>query len=217
MFGFPVRVEPFFWLIAVLLGPFRSLQGPGGLTMLVSWVAVFFVSILLHELGHALFMRKYGAWNVDIVLHGMGGYAAPEGRGFRRNEDFIITAAGPAVNFLLAGLAYFLMLTLPKGEGANSALVEFVLPFLWRMNLVWGFFNLLPILPLDGGRLTATALNSSLRAAKVGFVCAIVVAVGYATWAITGGRQPNIFCILMLGYFAHHNWKIMNHADGGWR
>ena len=73
LFGFPVRVHPFFWVVSLLLGmggrdrPIRS--------NVLIWVAVVFVSILVHELGHAFMQRYYGGhpW---ITLYGFGGLAS---------------------------------------------------------------------------------------------------------------------------------------------
>jgi len=74
--GIPIRVHPLFWIVAVLFG----LSG-GGLLYLMIWVAVIFVSIVVHEIGHAVRMRSYGQ-SPRIVLHGPGGVAPcqPVGR-----------------------------------------------------------------------------------------------------------------------------------------
>lgn len=112
--GFPVRVHPLFWLIAVILGArgFPSGGGPQLLIIVLLWVAVVFISILIHELGHCLAMRFYGS-RARIVLYAMGGLAIPEsssfqpfGRASKRSttESIVISAAGPVAGFLLAGL-----------------------------------------------------------------------------------------------------------------
>ncbi|HSO11633.1 MAG TPA: hypothetical protein VLT51_04610, partial [Anaerolineales bacterium] len=69
--GIPVRVHPLFWLIALLLG------SSGALVEIPIWILVVFVSILVHELGHALAFRRYGIQS-HIVLHAMGGLTIPE-------------------------------------------------------------------------------------------------------------------------------------------
>ena len=81
LFGFPVRVHPFFWLITVVLNIRTVLTLPP----LLAWVAAVFIGILVHELGHAFAMRHYGQdpW---ITLYGLGGLtsarsAAYGGRG----------------------------------------------------------------------------------------------------------------------------------------
>ena len=69
--GIPVRVHPLFWLIALLLG------AAGDPLLLPAWVLVIFVSILIHELGHALAFRRVGQ-DSRIVLHMAGGLTIPE-------------------------------------------------------------------------------------------------------------------------------------------
>lgn len=104
IFGFPVRVHPLFFLGSAILG--LSL---GNMFFVIEWILVCFVSILVHELGHALAMRYYGS-GARIVLYLMGGLAIPESSwGFRSgkqspNSQIIISAAGPIAGFILAAV-----------------------------------------------------------------------------------------------------------------
>ena len=70
--GFPVRVHPLFWLMTLMMGA----RDDDPMTLLI-WIGVVFLSILVHELGHALTMRYYGQ-DARIVLYMMGGLAIPE-------------------------------------------------------------------------------------------------------------------------------------------
>ena len=72
LFGFPIRVSPLFWLIAILLG-----SSSGDPLQILIWVLVVFVSIVVHELGHALAFRRYGLAS-QIILHFSGGLTVPE-------------------------------------------------------------------------------------------------------------------------------------------
>ena len=169
--GIPVRVHPLFWVIALLLG------SSGGIVQMLIWVLAVFVSILIHELGHALAMRFYGQLSY-IVLHFSGGLTVPEsiswgGRSanvaFSPNQHILISLAGPFAGFLLAGLVtagvlfsggsivtgYLLgviplpvMAVLPIG---GSILQSLVMALLW-INIFWGVINLMPVYPLDGGQ-----------------------------------------------------------------
>ena len=94
LFGIPVRVHPGFWIVAMIMrrGAFKHEQG---LALIGIWVAVVFVSILVHEMGHALAIRYFG-WDPHVVLHYFGGYAAyvpTWGQSPRRS--IIISFAGP--------------------------------------------------------------------------------------------------------------------------
>src|SRR5580765_3725125 len=117
--GFPVRIHPLFWLVGILLG-FNGGKDAG--IHLLIWFVAFFSSILIHELGHALMIRRFGR-PAHIVLYAMGGLAI-EGRpsagfgspwsfdsytGFQSRqrtpgEQILISAAGPGIQFLLLGV-----------------------------------------------------------------------------------------------------------------
>jgi Zn-dependent protease len=77
LFGFPVRVHPLFWLVMALfgIGLIESRDGLGVLQEMLLWTVAAFLSILLHELGHAFVMRRYG-FESSITLYGFGGYAS---------------------------------------------------------------------------------------------------------------------------------------------
>lgn len=104
--GIPVRVHPLFWVAAFFLG-FQN----GSPIALIVWIVAMFVSVLVHELGHALTMRRYGH-TPRVVLYHFGGLAIPGERSrysdfnSSRNtsENVLITLAGPGAGFLLAAL-----------------------------------------------------------------------------------------------------------------
>jgi len=120
--GFPVRVHPLFWLVGLLLG-FSSGNDPGAAIRLAIWLVVLFVSILVHELGHALMFRRFGR-DAHIVLYAMGGlaiegrpqnfgsgspwsfdsYAGYQPRQRTPREQILISWAGPGIQLALAGL-----------------------------------------------------------------------------------------------------------------
>ncbi|MBK9007752.1 MAG: site-2 protease family protein [Anaerolineae bacterium] len=175
--GIPVRVHPLFWLIALLLG------ASGDLLQIVIWILVVFVSILIHELGHAFAFRWYGLRS-QILLHFSGGLTIPEmspwGSGYASVaigpvQQILISLAGPGAGFLLAGLI-IVGVQLLGGSVANNNLFGLLplptsatLPFggftmsifltmmLW-VNVFWGLINLLPIYPLDGGQVARNIL-----------------------------------------------------------
>ncbi len=118
--GFPVRIHPAFWLISALLG-FDAEQFDA--VELLLWVLVVFVSILVHELGHALAVRRFG-WDSRIILYHLGGLATvdPPRDAFLGNDEelspkakIMIAAAGPAAGFLLAGALIGVLLASPIG------------------------------------------------------------------------------------------------------
>ncbi len=143
--GIPIAVQPWFWALAVLLGLGRRITGAG----LAVWVAVVFVSVLVHELGHAFTLRGFG-YRPAVLLHMIGGLTS-----WRPEEELpparrvASTLAGPLVGFALAGLAWALREPLDVGA---SGLLRDALWWTMVVNLVWGVFNLIPIRGLDGGQ-----------------------------------------------------------------
>ena len=121
LFGMPVAVHWFFWLVALLISPVLHVaNSPQGFQLLVIWIAVVFVSILVHEFGHAFAFRRYGG-RPSIMLWGMGGFATAPGR-YTRNQNIVITAAGPGVQLVLAGIFYLLLKTGVSGIVAIACL-----------------------------------------------------------------------------------------------
>ncbi len=151
LFRIPVEVRPSFLLIAALLG----LQS-NRLDLVLIWVGVIFVSILIHELGHALTARHYGS-DVAIELNGIGGltsWTIPEteiGPGRRA----LIAAAGSAVGLLFGAVVW----AVSTQFGPYSPVVSFGLENLILVNVFWGLLNWLPIRPLDGGHLFTSLLE----------------------------------------------------------
>src|SRR5438552_2684847 len=100
LFGFRVRIHPFFWLGTVLLGS-NVLREDNGLALLGIWIVVVFVSILVHELGHAVAYRLYGS-HAHIILWGFGGLAIGSPRVGGRARRIFVSFAGPLAGFVFA-------------------------------------------------------------------------------------------------------------------
>jgi stage IV sporulation protein FB len=194
VFGFPVAVQLWFWVIMAFI--FSNLaRGANGFRYLLIGVALGFVSILAHELGHAWFQRKYGG-RPYIVLHGMGGYASSEGR-FTRKQNLVIIAAGPLVSVSIGIAATILLHVMP----ITSPVSWFVLNIIQWINLVWGLFNMLPILPMDGGQFFENWMGG--RKARLRGQIGAVVAGLIAVYALSRGQ---IYLTLLAGWMAYYNY-----------
>ncbi|MDQ3896003.1 MAG: site-2 protease family protein, partial [Actinomycetota bacterium] len=152
--GIPVRVEPVFFVVMALLG---WANGHTGVLILV-FMVVGGLSILLHELGHATAQRSFGA-HPRITLTGFGGYTL--GPVQPRGRSLVVTLAGPLAGFLAAVVG----VALSRVVTSDSQIVQTALDDLVWVNVLWGVFNLLPILPLDGGHLAADLFG--LRPAQI--------------------------------------------------
>ena len=144
MFGIDVRVHPFFWVMAAMLGYSPELSE------LLIWILAVFVSVLIHELGHVVAGRLCGIHG-NIVLYCFGGLAVPASSFHKRWQHVGMCFAGPLAGFILAGLAVLGNFILPP---SGSPYVRLFLGFLEEIGIFWGILNLLPIWPLDGGQIS---------------------------------------------------------------
>ncbi len=146
--GFPVRVHPLFWLGTLLLGP-KDFDGPLGLLPMGIWIVAVFVSILLHEVGHALAYRRYGCpARISLVI--FGGLAASDYRPRGHWRNIFVFLAGPAVNLLIFAVFW---VSQALTDWASTSLVALLTYFIFvQINLFWAILNLLPVWPLDGGQ-----------------------------------------------------------------
>jgi stage IV sporulation protein FB len=179
--GFPVQVHPLFLLTTLATGA----TGGWSFERVVVWFGVVFLSVLIHELGHALAFRRFGH-GASIALHGLGGTTSSTGgRTLTHRQELWLSLAGPAAGFLLGGVVLALDRFTPLGQ-AGGLMGYAVRSLLWT-NFGWGILNLMPVLPLDGGHALAAVIRArggnryewlirgiSLATAAVGLVLAIV-------------------------------------------
>lgn len=226
LFGIPVRIHPFFWVVAVLLGATGGDTDPVHLSI---WVVAVFVSILIHEFGHALTARYFGAepW---VTLYSFGGLASYRPMRHDSRTKILITAAGPAAGFLFlalvlavvygAGYDVFFVSLMPwilVEPLANPNLNELVRVLVF-INLFWGLVNLLPIYPLDGGQIARELfVRFDLRdGIRNSLYLSMACAVGMAVFG--GLRLGSVFIALMFGFLAFGNYQLLQQMQGrgGW-
>lgn len=158
-----------------------------GLSWSVGTLVAFFACVVLHELGHSFTAMHFGIGVRRILLMPIGGMAEFESIPREPLREFLITLAGPAVNFAIVG-ALMLLAGVPPGFPFHPEFTADARGFghlLVQANLVMGCFNLLPAFPMDGGRILRAILASRMpylratrMAATVGkFVCALSIAI----------------------------------------
>lgn len=106
-----------------------------------------FVSLLIHEYGHAITAQLFGAKS-EITLEAFGGHASYKGKRLSSKKEFLITLNGPLLESLLIVTSYFLLKT---GIFRGHPYINYALVVTMRLNIIWCLFNLIPLLPLDGG------------------------------------------------------------------
>ena len=197
LFRVPVSVDWWFWLTTVLLGGGASAHDPEDWMRVMVWCLVVFVSILVHELGHAFSGRHFGAAPF-IRLHGFGGATFLPGARFTRPQNILVSAAGPAAGLLLG----LVVLALAKTLSDLPPLARLVVRDALYVNFFWTLVNLLPIQPLDGGQILGQTLGP--RRAQLTAWISFAVASVLCVWTLSRGQA---FTAIMLAMLAYHNFR----------
>ena len=214
-FGIPVIISPYWFLIA---GVFiviyaNDLAGTvaGSVRYIVAaaFVLLLYLSVLVHELSHSLVARGYGLPVRRILLYPLGGFSEIEREPQTPGREFTVSAAGPALSLILAAVGYGLMKVVPGGT------IGWVIVSQLRWaNLIVGLFNLLPGLPLDGGRmlralvwkLTGRPGTATIVAAWAGRVLAVAIIVVPVSYAMAKGESEDLTSVLWLAFIAGFMW-----------
>lgn len=204
--NFPVRVHFSFFLIALLLG--FSL---GNVILLALWVVIVFVSVLLHELGHAVVAEYYGR-APHIELYSMGGLTISNRYSLLSYpKEILISFAGPLAGFLLGGLIFALVRIIGP---ISNAYIRFILAQLIWVNIGWGIANLIPILPLDGGHIMRNLYHwlKNPYDERTPILISIVFGVLAAVAALVFLRS--IYLALLVGWLTFNNYRALR--QGYW-
>lgn len=203
LFGIPVRVHPLFWVAAAASGWY-----PDRPALVFLWIACFFVSILVHELGHALTAQYFG-WPPHIVLYLFGGWAAyTPAWGQSTRRSVLISFAGPCAGFLLFGIALLVEQMLEHQQIDLPDQAYFALKFLKRMNLWWSVFNLAPVYPLDGGQIARELLTHSRPrdGLEISLKLSILIGGGLAGYFFT---QQQTFGAMLFAMLAFESFQYL--------
>jgi Zn-dependent protease len=214
-FGIPVYVSPYWFLIAavfvLLYANSAALAGSSGVRYVVAaaFVVLLWVSVLVHELSHSLVARGFGLPVRRITLYPLGGFSEIEQEPPTPGKEFLVSAAGPVLSLALAGVGYVLVEAVHP-HGLTGLLIQ---QLVWA-NLLVGIFNLLPGLPLDGGRMlragvwkvTGKPAAATVAAAWAGRLLAVAVLVIPPTLLALAGYQVQIFDVVWFGLIAAFMW-----------
>ncbi|MFM8618596.1 MAG: site-2 protease family protein [Opitutaceae bacterium] len=216
----------FSFLLLLAVNAFDGYADAGwpGLWWSTAVLAAFFGCVVLHELGHCLTAIRFGVNVPRILLLPIGGMAEFDGIPREPRREVLITVAGPAVNFVIAGL---LWLALPPAGAAESSgeiptLTE-SLHLLLRWNLAMGLFNLLPAFPMDGGRLLRATLAVRLPYLRATFwaaTCGKVVCVAGAAVALWLGEPLLIVLFAFIFFVGEMEYRAARRReldDAHWR
>jgi membrane-associated protease RseP (regulator of RpoE activity) len=244
LFGIPVRVHPFFWIGTLLLG--MGGTGPADPVRVLIWTIVVFVSILVHEFGHALTQRYFGGhpW---VTLYGFGGLASCNDCDRSPRAQLLISIAGPLAGFIFAALVIAAVAASgrqigfglpgrvhPEALDVASIMIQpmafFVAYFeplrseagndlvgaLLQVNILWGLINLLPIYPLDGGQIARELFT--LGSPRNGIIQSLKLSTGAAALVAAYALfQNRIFLCIMFGLLAYGSFQTLQQYRQRWR
>ncbi|NUP76938.1 MAG: site-2 protease family protein [Nonomuraea sp.] len=201
-FGIPVYVSWTWFIVAffitVIIGPrmramLPELDSTAAYAVAFVFAVLLYVSVLLHELAHSVLAKSFGLPVRRITLYFLGGVSEIEKEPPTPGKEFLVAAAGPGLSLGLAALG-FLAETYVVNDGG---IAEVLVWQLWVANLIVGVFNLLPGLPLDGGRmlragvwkLTKNPGSGTVVAAWGGRVLAVLLVIFPFATAMASGQE----------------------------
>ena len=200
LFGIEVKVHLLLIAWAIPLAWNGVHQGSTQALHAIVWILFLFACVFLHEMGHCFAAIRSGLQAEEILLWPLGGLATITGRRNRPGETILVAAAGPAVNLVLCAAIWSALFA--SGNPPPFSLFGWptFLHGLFRVNLVLLCFNLLPAIPLDGGRILQGILAirmgfgpSVLLATRIGQIAAV----GVGLWGLN--RDLWWDRVLMLG------------------
>jgi len=209
-FGIPVYVSPYWFVIA---GVFiviyandlsSSLSGDMRYVVAAAFVVLLYLSVLVHELSHSVVARGFGLPVRRILLYPLGGVSEIEREAPTPGREFAVAAAGPALSLVLGVIGWLLAHVVTAG--VSGALVR----QLMFANFVVGIFNLLPGLPLDGGRMlraviwavTKKPTSATIAAAWVGRGLAIaLLCIPFFSGSLAGGDIVSTIWVVVIAAF----------------
>lgn len=189
--GIQLAVHFSFFLLLAYVG-FEGWQegGLNGLGWNLVTVVAFFSCVVLHELGHSFVAMHYGIGVRRILLMPIGGMAEMDGIPRQPRREFLMTLAGPAVNFVIVGLLWPLVRLMPD-EVLLYSLSGLVFQ-VYIANFVMGVFNLVPVFPMDGGRIFRAILATKLNYLRATW------------WAATVGKVLSLAGMLLMFFWLEH-------------
>jgi Zn-dependent protease/CBS domain-containing protein len=209
-FGIPVYVSPYWFIIAgvfcVIYANDLSAALSGNIRYVVAaaFVVLLYLSVLVHELSHSVVARGFGLPVRRILLHPLGGISEIEREAPTPGREFAVAGAGPALSLALGAVGWGLAQLVP--DGVTGALIR----QLMFANIIVGVFNLLPGLPLDGGRMlraviwkiTKKPTTATIAAAWVGRILALgLLAIPFFSGGLAGGDIVSMLWVLAIAAF----------------
>lgn len=212
VFGIPVRIDYRWFPVLIVISFLTAKNVPSDnlfFNFALGFVAtlIFFFTIFLHELAHAVAARFEQVEVIEIVLHPFGGLARLKREPDNPRTEFRIAIAGPVASFLIA-LVFLILTSASNSIGTNLITPLFFLLFFW--NILLAVFNLFPGYPLDGGRILRAFLwkrgkdlnEATILTGRAGQIIAIALAFFGLYTTLVGGDITGLW-IVLVGFFLY--------------
>ena len=218
LLGVPIRISPFFWLTACILGALIGADWSGPSYAAIA-AACIGLSVLVHELGHGLTARAFGL-EPSIVLHGLGGVCVTRDGPGTFGPRLLVIVMGPAAGLALAIATVIFWYLLTFNDVSIGPRAEFALMVLLVLNVLYSLLNLVPIWPLDGGQFLVTVMDhlSPRNGTRRGHILSFLVSAGAAVTAVflSQGHPPvpaplPLMMAFWLGSYAFMNFVLLSH------
>lgn len=211
--GIPVGFQPMFLVLIVILS-----INMGTVTECITFGICAVLGVLIHEFGHALTAKHYGL-KPQIMLHGFGGVTM-HSRSATDKQEFFITLAGPLAGLITGGIFFGIILVLSSIPVTAEILMQYkvflsFLTFMFYVNLVWGIFNLIPIIPMDGSKVLNFIIRrftDQKKAAKISAVIGFILVFGLLAWSLF---QQSIWMIIISVFLLMSNFSAIKSAFQG--
>jgi Zn-dependent protease/CBS domain-containing protein len=196
IFGINLRIHMTFFLLLVFI--FASVYHEHGINeamLAVFFICAVFACVVIHEVGHSLFAKRFGKTPKSITLLPIGGIAAIEEMPDKPMQEVMMAIVGPIINLVIAGIIYAIVGRW-TGIGFPNLFPDSAQSFfagLIGINIVLAIFNLTPAFPMDGGRVLRGILAIRMEYLKATAVAVII------------GQSISIFFIFF-GLF--YNWWL---------
>ncbi|WP_284988175.1 site-2 protease family protein [Arthrobacter sp. efr-133-TYG-120] len=201
--GIPVYLAYSWFIIAaftvIVFGPALLIRdhrlGIAAYFVAFAYALLLAFSVLVHELAHALSAKAFNWPTEKIVLNLWGGHTQFESFIASPGRSVVVALAGPAANFVLAGATWLL-----RAANDFTGVADTLTNILMAANVLIGIFNVLPGLPLDGGRLVESAVwkatgsqeKGTVAAGWAGRVIVIVLIVWFIVLPLLSGNTPDL-------------------------
>lgn len=215
--GIPIYVSPTWFLVALIITvtfdpTARSvIDRPWSYLVAFTYAVLLYASVLVHELSHSVVARAFGLPVRAITLHILGGVSEIEREPRTPGREFLVAFAGPLLSLVLGGAGLLVVWLVPLPPVA-----DLLAQALTVANLVVGVFNLLPGLPLDGGRIVRAAVwkvtGHPRRATEVagwigrGLALVVLFAAPLLSALLSGDNQPDLLSVLWAALIAGFIW-----------